>query len=255
MGGLAIARLSIVETMRRKEFYVILALVLGLAAWIQTMDLNTSGAGRFAKDIIMQITWLASFALAAPLAARQIPSDLEQRTVYVMMARPVPRWQYVLGKAAGASASAVICFISLFAVLVLMMLTKGAADLADGSLWQAFALQITALVMLCTMAVFFSVLGTPSGAVTFSFLLFAVMRYGGPSIFNAIGGMKGAPQGAAWAAYLVMPHFEFFAANPRVVHEWGAMSPGVFMQILCYGILYSAAAVALAALAFRRRWL
>lgn len=255
MGSLAIARLSVVETLRRREFYVVLLLVLGLALWVWSMDMSTTGAGRFAKDIVMQVTWLASFALAVPLAARQIPSDLEQRTVYVMMARSIRRWQYVLGKAAGASAAAIICFISFFLVLLFMMMTKGAANIADPSLWQAFALQIVALIMLCCIAVFLSVFGTSAGAITFSFLIFAIMRYGGPSIYNAIGSISGGLQSLVWGVYLALPHFEFFADTPRVVHEWGAIPTGIFLQMICYGILYSAAITAGTALIFRKRWL
>ncbi|HUV06053.1 MAG TPA: hypothetical protein VMX94_13270 [Armatimonadota bacterium] len=257
MGGLAIARLSIIETMRRKEFYVILVLVVGLALWMQFMDISSSAAGRFAKDIVMQVTWLVSFGLAVPLAARQITSDVEQKTVYVFMSRPIHRWQYVFGRAAGAAAASAACFGSLFFVLVLMLLTKGVHNLADASLWQAFALQVTALVMLCAITVFFSTRATSAGAVTFSLLLLIMMRYGGPSILSRIETIAshGFVREAAWAAYLAMPHFEFFNISQRVVHGWGPLPLGLFAQILAYGTAYSIFVIALAALLFRRRWL
>lgn len=252
MSSFAIARLSVIETIRRKEFYVVLVLVIGLAAWIQTMNM---GAGRFAKDIVMQVTWLASFALAVPLASRQIASDLEQKTVYVLMSRPIHRWNYVLGRALGAIAASVFCFTGLFMVLVLMLITKGAASLADPSLWQAYALQVTALVMLCSMTVFFSTVATPSGAVTFSLLILAAMRYGAPSILNRIEQMASVSRGIAWTVYLALPHFEFFNMSQRVVHGWGALPAGTFIQILVYGVVYSAFVIGFASVIFRRRWL
>ena len=257
MGSLAIARLSILETMRRKEFYVVLVLIIGLAAWMQFMNISSSGAGRFAKDIVMQVIWLASFGLAAPLAAKQITSDLEQKTAYVLMSRPVHRWQYVFGRAMGAAAASVVCFASLFFVLVLMLLVKGVHGLADTGLWQAFALQVAALIMLCAIAVFFSTCATSSGAVTFSLLLLILMRYGGPAVLSRIEAMvnRGFLREAAWAAYLAMPHFEFFNITQRVVHGWGPLPVGLFVQILAYGAGYSVFAIALAAMIFRRRWL
>ena len=257
MGGLAIARLSVLETMRRKEFYVILALIIGLAAWMQFMNISSSGAVRFAKDIVMQAVWLVSFGLAAPLAARQIASDLEQKTVYVLMSRPIHRWHYVLGRTAGAAAASVVCFASLFFVLLVMLLTKGVHGLADPGLWQAFAFQVAALVMLCAITIFFSTCGTPSGAVTFSLLLLITMRYGGPSILSRIETMAnhGFLREAAWLLYLAMPHFEFLNMSQRVVHGWGPLPVGLFVQILAYGAAYSIFVTALAALLFRRRWL
>ena len=255
MSTLAIARLSIVETLRRKEFYVVLVLIIGLAVWIQTMNIGASGAGRFAKDIVMQVTWLASFALSVPLAARQITSDLEQKTVYVLASRPIHRWQYVLGRAIGVSVASVFCFTGLFLVLVLMMLSKGAAGIGDASLWQGYALQVVALVMLCSITVFLSTVATSAGAVTFSLIALLSMRYGAPAILNKIEAMSGLPREIAWIAYLGLPHFEFFNITQRVVHDWGALPAGLFLEIMGYGAAYSLVAIALGAVAFRRRWL
>lgn len=255
MGSLAIARLSLIETLRRKEFYVVFVLVLGLAAWMSMLNFNSSGTGRFAKDIVMQVIWLASFALSVPLAARQISSDVEQKTVYVLVSRPIHRWQYVVGRAIGAAAASVVCFTSMFLVLMLMLMTKGAASIADPGLWQAFFLQVVALVMLCSIAVCFSVVATPGGAVTFSLLLLMMMRYGSSSMLNRIEQMPAFAREIAWGVYIALPHFEFFNISQRVVHGWGALPTGLFLQSLCYGIACSVFFTTLAAAAFRRRWL
>jgi ABC-type transport system involved in multi-copper enzyme maturation permease subunit len=255
LGCLAIAGLSVIETLRRREFYVVLVLVAALAIWMQFANLGASGAGRFAKDIIMQVTWLASFALAAPLASRQIAQDLEQKTIYVLLARPIHRWQYVFGRTGGAAAAAVLCFTGLFLVLVLTMLTRGVTSAADPSLWQAYALQVVALVMLCSTAIFFSTFSTPAGAVTFSLIVLAVMEYGGPAILHKIEEMQGIVRDVAWAGYLALPHFEFFNISQRFVHGWGPLPGGLLLQVLSYGIGYSIFITGLAALVFRRRWL
>ncbi len=221
MGCLAIAHLSVIETLRRKEFYVVLVLIIVLAAWLQVANIGASQAGRFSREIVMQIAWLASFALAAPLAARQIPSDVEQRTVYVLLARPIPRWQYVAGRALGSVFAAVVCFSGLYLVLVGMLALRGGATLFDPTLWQAFLLQVTALTLLCSITVFFSCACTPAGAVTFAILLLGVTRYGGQSLMGMIERLNGVQQYLAWIAYLGLPHFEFFDISRRLVHGWG----------------------------------
>lgn len=250
-----IARLSVIETLHRKEFYVVLVLVVGLAVWMQAMNIGSSAEGRFAKDIVMQVTWLASFALAVPLAVRQISSDLEQKTLYILASRPIHRWQYVAGRTVGASAASVACFLCLFLVLLAMLSIHGAANLADASLWQAFALQVLALVMLCSLTIMFSTVVTSGAAVTFSLITLLVMRYAGPSILHVIEGLPEAVGKALWFVYLMLPHFEFFNISQRVVHGWGALPIGLFLQVVAYGIVYAAVSVGVAALIFRRRWL
>jgi len=255
MGSIAIARLSVIETLRRKEFYVVLVLIVGLAVWLHLIEIGSSGAGRFAKDVVMQVVWLASFALAVPLAARQLPQDVETKTVYILLARPMPRWQYVLGRAVGAITAAAICLCGFFVVLSVMLSLKGGSALADPTLWQAFALQLIALMLLSALAVFFSVFSTPAGAISFSFLTFAIMRYGAVSLLNMIGSTSGFIRHLLWPAYLLLPHFEFFNITQRFVHEWGPLRWDIFCGIISYGVLYSVVLIALSSLIFRKRWL
>lgn len=255
MGCLAVAYLSIIETLRRKEFYVVLVLIIGLAIWLHLINISESSAGRFAKDVIMQVVWLASFALAVPLAARQIPQDLESKTVYVILARPLPRWQYVLGRTIGAAGASGICLTGLFLVLAIMLCVKGGEALVDPMLWQAFALQLVALFMLCSLAVFFSSFSTTAGAVTFSFIILCVMRYGAKSLSDMILGVSSIWQHAAWCLYLLMPHFEFFNVTQRFVHGWGPLPFWIFLYIAIYGIVYAIGLIAICSLIFRRRWL
>lgn len=255
MGCLAVMRLSVIETLRRKEFYVVLVLVFLLAVWMMSMNPGGSGAGRFAKDIVMQVIWLASFALAAPLAARQIAADLEHKSIYVIMSRPIHRWHYVFGRTGGAAAAAVVCFCSMFVVLITMLGLKGPQEFADPSMWQAFALQLAALVMLSSVSVFFSTFSTPAGSITFSIVILAAMRYGGPAILHRIESMAGAAQGIAYTGYLVLPHFEFFNMAQRVVHGWGPLPMSLFGQVLLYGLVYSLSITSLAAWIFKKRWL
>jgi len=255
MGSLAIARLSIIENLRRKEFYVVLVLVLGLAVWMTMLNMNSSGTGRFAKDVVMQVTWLASFALAVPLAVRQIASDLEQKTVYVLASKPISRWNYIAGRTLGAAFASIACFTCLFLVLVLMLMAKGVTSAADLGLWQAFALQITALFMICSVAMLLSVISSPGGAVTFSLLILAMMRYGGPAILNLVVKMPPVVRILGWILYLIMPHFEFFNISQRIVHGWGPLPISIVGQVMVYGLSYSFVVTAMAAVIFRRRWL
>ncbi len=180
---------------------------------------------------------------------------MEQRTIYVLLVRPIPRWQYVLGRSLGSVFAAVVCFAGLFLVLVGTLALRSGTDAADPTLWQAFALQVMALALLCSVTVLFSCLCSPAGAVTFSLLLLGLMRYGSQSLIRSIEQMSGAVQHLAWIVYLGLPHFEFFDISRRFVHGWGPLPAGTLVQILLYGMAYSIFATAVGAIVFRRKWL
>lgn len=253
MSSISIAFLSVIETMRRKEFYVILILILGLAIWMAILDTSAPGSGRFAKHIVMQAVWLVSIALAVSLSARQVPTDLEQKTVYVLMSRPITRAQYIIGRITGAALTSIICFSLLFLVLVLMMLLKGIPGITDPALWEAYFLQVFAIIMICTITVFFSVAGTSAGAVTLIFLIYAVMRYWGYGIPVKIAGMMPLLRIPVWFIYILMPHFEFMDISQRVVHSWGALPVKIFLIVIMYAVVYSVFISSAASMLFRRR--
>lgn len=118
----------------------------------------------------------------------------------------------------GASGASCLCLIGLFLVLVVMLFSKGDAALADAMLWQALVLQLAALFMVCSLAVFFSSFSTTAGAVAFSFMALFIMRYGAKSLADIIQGISGIGRHGIWWLYLIMPHFEFFNVTQRFVH-------------------------------------
>ena len=53
------------------------------------------------KDISLGAISIFTSLLAIVATARLLPQDIEDRTVYTILAKPVPRFEYVLGKIAG----------------------------------------------------------------------------------------------------------------------------------------------------------
>ena len=55
------------------------------------------------------------------------------------------------------------------------------------------------------------------------------------------------------AFYWVAPHVEFFDMRQRLVHGWGGVEAGVFLAVVGYGVVYSAALLFLAHFLFKRK--
>src|SRR5947209_3711765 len=99
---LALASLVIKELYRRKDFYVLFvvtAVITLLMAFVNFF--NEDKIVRYLKDICLLLIWISALVIAIGTAARQIPAERESRTIFPLLAKPVSRWQVILGKFAG----------------------------------------------------------------------------------------------------------------------------------------------------------
>ena len=75
---------------------------------------------------IVTISWLANL-VAIFLGASFLYKEIELRTLYVILAKPVARWQFVVGKYFGILMTAIV-FIALTASMLLVLVNLQAAE-------------------------------------------------------------------------------------------------------------------------------
>jgi ABC-type Na+ efflux pump permease subunit len=98
----AIATNTLTELTRQKVFYVLLIFALVLIGSSVFMARFTfQQEFQILKDISLGAMSIFSSLLAVVATARLISQDVEDRTIYTILAKPVPRFEYVLGKLAG----------------------------------------------------------------------------------------------------------------------------------------------------------
>jgi ABC-type Na+ efflux pump permease subunit len=99
---LAITVNTLTELTRLKVFYVLLVFALLLIGSSMFMAQFTfQQEFQILKDILLGAMSIFTSLLAIVATARLIPQDIEDRTVYTILAKPVPRFEYLLGKIAG----------------------------------------------------------------------------------------------------------------------------------------------------------
>lgn len=90
------------ELTRLKTFYVVLLFALLLIGnSIFMAQLTFQQEFQVLKDIALGSMSIFTSLLAVVATARLIFQDLEDRTIYTILAKPVPRFEYLLGKLAG----------------------------------------------------------------------------------------------------------------------------------------------------------
>ena len=98
----AITTNTVTELTRLKVFYVLLVFALLLiGSSIFMAQFSFQQEFQILKDVSLGAISIFTSLLAIVATARLLPQDIEDRTVYTILAKPVPRLEYVLGKIAG----------------------------------------------------------------------------------------------------------------------------------------------------------
>jgi len=98
----AIAANTFTELTRLKVFYVLLffaLLLIGTSVFMAQLTFQEEF--QVLKDIALGSMGIFTSLLAVVATARLIPQDIEDRTIYTILAKPVARFEYLLGKLAG----------------------------------------------------------------------------------------------------------------------------------------------------------
>ena len=98
----AITTNTLTELTRQKVFYFVLIfalLLIGSSVFMARFTFQQEF--QILKDISLGAMSIFSALLAIVTTARLIPQDIEDRTVYTILAKPVPRFEYLLGKLFG----------------------------------------------------------------------------------------------------------------------------------------------------------
>jgi len=117
---LTLAGGTFTQLVRMKVFYFMAIFAVAvIAASFAFSDLQTDGQLKLLKDVSLASMSLFSMLFAIAGTALLIPRDMEDRTLYTILCKPVPRLEYLLGKLLGV---VFLIFVSLILMDVLFSL-------------------------------------------------------------------------------------------------------------------------------------
>src|SRR6267378_1704287 len=121
----AITSNTLTELARQKVFYALLmfALVL-IGSSVFMARFSFQQEFQILKDVSLGAMSIFSSVLAIVATARLIPQDIEDRTVYTILAKPVPRFEYLLGKLFGVLLLLAISIALMSALFVVVLYVR-----------------------------------------------------------------------------------------------------------------------------------
>jgi hypothetical protein len=116
---------TVTDLTRQKVFYILLIFALLLiGSSIFMARLTFQQEFQILKDVSLGAMSIFTSLLAIIATARLIPQDMEDRTVYTILAKPVPRFEYLLGKLAGVLLLLAISILLMSAMFVAVLYTR-----------------------------------------------------------------------------------------------------------------------------------
>ncbi|MCX7049096.1 MAG: ABC transporter permease subunit [Candidatus Sumerlaeota bacterium] len=243
------------EAIRRKEIYAIVLLsVLGIAAIGSIRFFNLPHLIKFYRETALQIMGLASALTVIVLGARQLPREFERRTIYTLLAKPVHRAQFLIGKFLGVLGSGIFCY-GLFMIVFL----AGCLYLNAGAHWGLFAqhiyLQIWMLAIIASLSFMLSLLGHLDMAVTVATLIYVMAQLFTSAItyiYHYVG-----PAGKFGLKILnyTIPQLSLLDLSSKAVHgeTWSPLPAGVMLALTAYAAAYVAVFLTISYILFRKR--
>ena len=127
-----IARNTFTELVRQKIFYIILVFALcALGSSVFMARLTFQEEFQMLKDVCLGAMSIFTSLLAILATANFLPKDLEDRTLYNLLSKPVPRFVYLLGKLAGIILLLLLFTFLMSAVFFLVLWTREQGVLAQ----------------------------------------------------------------------------------------------------------------------------
>ena len=240
------------EAVRDRVLYNLILFVLLLVASAPLFGQISIGMER----LILVNVGLSSISLFGVIIAifigiGLVSKEIEKKTLYTILSRPVRRWEFILGKYLGLVMTLVVnTALMTVGFYIALMFTNGLHK-ADAVLLVAIYFTVLQFLIVTALTVLFSTFSSPIFSAIFAFALFVIGTFA-EDLKNFATISKGAAKLLATAAAYVMPNFASLNIIAQAAHDQGIGGRLILFNTL-YALLYSASAVAAAVLIFERR--
>jgi ABC-type transport system involved in multi-copper enzyme maturation permease subunit len=261
-----VASITFKEGIRNRAFYgiALLALVMMGANLIIT-SMVPRDVGKVAVDMALSTVSFSGLLLVLFIGINLIAKDLDRKTIYMVLSRPISRSQYIVGKFLGMvlillASMMLLCVIAL---LPIFMLKNIYADYFQQFSWLlvfwALFLILLELILLTALSFLFASFASTS----FISLSLTVLSYIiGQSLTDvkalvenpvSVGvTITSATVKTVQAAYYLFPNLSLFDIKMQAAHGISVPLSYLFWTT-SYGLIYTCLAIGLAALIFRKK--
>jgi ABC-type transport system involved in multi-copper enzyme maturation permease subunit len=261
-----VARHVFKESVRDRVLYAIGAFAVVLvAASILIAQISAGQDVKIIKDLGLATIELAGIVMSVFVGIGLVAREIDRRSIFALLSKPLPRWEFVVGKYAGLVLTIFVNVVAMTAALYLMLgYLHWSASPAVRLSWDAPAMDVRLLIavalifaelaLLTAVALLFSAFSSSALlSLVFTLGLFVAgtfsedLRHFGDimDVSPIVGHLVGA---IGW----IVPAFSAFDVKAQVVHAL-PIGPAFVADTLVYAVVYIAAVLLAAVFLFSRR--
>jgi Cu-processing system permease protein len=239
------------ETFRDKILYNLVFfafLLIGASVLLGTLTIGEQS--KIVNDLGLAAINLVAVIIAIFVGIGLVTKEIERRTIYTILARPITRVQFILGKYLGLTFIVVVNITIMFAMFLGTVWLSGNA--IYGSLFQAVELILVETLLVMAIAMFFSTFSSST--------LSATMTLGIYVIGHLTSDLKGiAEKSQNQLTESVLTALYYLCPNLELLNIKGQAASGVLVEMgyqvtaTAYGLLYAGLLLTGACLIFQRR--
>ena len=249
-----IARNVFLEIIRDRVLYLVALYALGMAAATLLLPEVAAGAqDKITLDLGMAGIHVLGLLVAVFVGTGLINQEIEKRTVLVLIAKPVSRGEFIVGKHLGLTAVLAI-LMALLTAIFFGVLSLNAIAYTPQSLLLAIAFTFLEMALLAAVAMLFGVFTSSLLAMLMTFAVY-LMGHLSTDIL-ALGELSENPalQRLTSGLYLVLPDLERLNLRNQAVYGLNLFpGPGELVAHGLYALLYIALLLTLTGVIFTRR--
>ncbi|MBN2134221.1 MAG: ABC transporter permease [Acidobacteria bacterium] len=203
------------------------------------------------KDFGLGSIHFFSILIVIILGIDLVSKEIEKKTIYNILSKPIRRWEFLLGKILGMLLTIAIVLLVMFIIFIILLWIR------TGTLHLEYTGVVYMILLECLILTSFALLFSTVASQLFSTLFTLGIFIAGHSteglklLKNFVQG-KGI--GAAFADFLyyLLPNLNNFNIKNDIVHGV-TITVGVYFEATIYSIVYSALILLLSVYAFSRR--
>lgn len=248
---LALAINTFREAVRDRVLYTILFFAAGVLLLSLAVEQITIGdQAKVVRSVAQGSIDLFGSIIAMFLGVSLVWKEIERKTIYTILSKPIPRWLFVLGKYAGLLLTVAVELILLTTLYCLLMVIQ--QSFPPPVVFVSLGLLFIELMLLTAWATLFSTYSSPLVATAFTLAVFTIGHLADDIWLYGSQAESESVRQFARVVYWALPNFEMLNIRAYAVHEqptpWDRVIPAAG-----YGLSYTAAVLGAAMAVFQRR--
>ncbi|HNA26746.1 MAG: ABC transporter permease subunit [Nitrospira sp.] len=239
------------ESLRDKILYNLVlfaGLLIGLSVLLA--DLSITEHHKVIADMGLAAINLIGVIIAIFVGISLVNKEIERRTIYTIMARPISRTFFILGKYLGL---ALTLFVNLAIMLAVFLLTLWLYHVpVERSLFQAVELIFVEILVVTAIALFFSTFTSTTLSAIFTLGLYVIGHLTSDLRSMVVNSENGTVKTVVDLFYYLCPNLEMLNIKGQAAVGI-VVAPEYLVLASLYGLLYAGVLLTGACLVFHQR--